>query len=88
MRGEHKILSEDCSDVICKRGSDFLLSTQYVGVLGLFAKVKVGSGMGEEHSGAMSDYCFYTRCETYFCFLKLSGRNTIFTAMLVIVMTS
>ena len=66
MSGEHSILSEDCSDVICKQGSDFLLGTQYVEVLGLFAKVKVGSGMGEEHSGAMSDYCFYKRCEKYF----------------------
>ena len=58
MSGEHAQLSSDCAEHVCREGVDFLLGSQYVECLDLFAKVVVGSGMGEEHSGAVSDFCF------------------------------
>ena len=66
MSGDHEKLAEDCSEIVPREAMDFLLGTQYVRSGKRLAKVKCGSGMGDESSGAVSDWSFYVRAERDF----------------------
>ena len=66
MAGEHHVLKQDCSEICQEEALDFVLDAQYVTSGDRTAKVVCGSGMGEESSGAISDYSFYFRCERDF----------------------
>ena len=60
------MLKQDCSEVCQEEALGFVLDTQCVTSGGRTARVVCGSGMGEESSGAISDYSFFCRCEREF----------------------
>ena len=66
MSGEHTSLKEDCSEVVSAHALEFLLTSQYVKSGRRLAQVIKGSGMGEESSGAISDYSLFCRSERNF----------------------
>ena len=66
MSGTHSVLKTDCEDVADKEGLEFVLGSQYIRISERLAKVVIGSGMGEEHSGAVSDWSYFKRAEERF----------------------
>ena len=66
MSGEHATLEGDCSEVVSADALRFVLTPQYVKSGERIPKVISGGGMGEESSGAISDFSFFCRCEKEF----------------------
>ena len=66
MSGDHGVLADDYAEVVPREVVAFLNGAQYVVSQGVTAKVVSGSGMSDEHIGAVSDFSFYQRAERNF----------------------